>query len=73
MLSGWGLFNLAEGIIDHHILQIHHVRPRSANPAAWDLGFLASGALLLLAGRALIRSGAEGTAAAPAARHGGSA
>lgn len=25
MISGWGLFNLVEGIIDHQILGIHHV------------------------------------------------
>ena len=25
-LVGWGLFNLVEGVVDHHILQIHHVR-----------------------------------------------
>jgi uncharacterized membrane protein len=25
MIAGWGLFNLVEGIIDHHILGIHHV------------------------------------------------
>src|SRR5437868_5912315 len=24
---GWGLFNLVEGIIDHHLLGIHHVKP----------------------------------------------
>ena len=23
---GWGGFNLAEGVIDHHVLGIHHVR-----------------------------------------------
>src|SRR5690349_21250463 len=22
---GWGLFNLVEGVIDHHLLHIHHV------------------------------------------------
>jgi uncharacterized membrane protein len=26
MIFGWGLFNTVEGIIDHHILQIHYVR-----------------------------------------------
>jgi uncharacterized membrane protein len=25
MLIGFGLFNLVEGIIDHHLLGIHHV------------------------------------------------
>jgi uncharacterized membrane protein len=26
MIFGWGLFNTVEGIVDHHILQIHYVR-----------------------------------------------
>ncbi|MDQ3208027.1 MAG: DUF2243 domain-containing protein, partial [Gemmatimonadota bacterium] len=26
LLLGWGLFNLIEGIIDHHLLGLHHVR-----------------------------------------------
>src|SRR5215207_4742671 len=25
MLGGWGLFNLVEGVINHHLLQVHHV------------------------------------------------
>lgn len=54
-LVGWGLFNLVEGIIDHHILQIHHVR-RGSNELAYDLGFLAFGAVLLLVGWLLARS-----------------
>lgn len=45
LLRGFGLFNLIEGIIDHHLLQIHHVR-EVANPLPWDLGFLVSMGLL---------------------------
>ena len=56
-LAGWGVFNLVEGIIDHHLLGIHHVRPRSANPAAWDVGFLVFGALLVFAGWRLVQAG----------------
>src|SRR4051812_39443585 len=26
VLAGWGLFNLVEGLIDHQLLGIHHVR-----------------------------------------------
>ena len=52
---GWGLFNLVEGIIDHHVLGIHHVRP-GANELAWDVGFLGFGALLVALGWALIRA-----------------
>jgi uncharacterized membrane protein len=52
---GWGLFNLIEGIIDHHILHIHHVTETS-NHLTWDLTFLASGALLIVVGLSVIRS-----------------
>jgi uncharacterized membrane protein len=56
LLAGWGIFNLVEGIVDHHILTIHHVRDDVANPLWWDIGFLAVGALLVIAGFALRRS-----------------
>ena len=46
---GWGLFNVVEGLIDHQILGIHHVRS-GPNQLAYDLGFLAFGALLILLG-----------------------
>jgi uncharacterized membrane protein len=41
-LAGWGGFNLVEGIVDHQLLQIHHVRP-GPDQLAWDLAFLAWG------------------------------
>ena len=57
LLVGWGLFNVVEGIIDHHILGVHHVREGAGmDEAAWDLGFLAFGALLVLGGWLLARS-----------------
>lgn len=56
MLVGWGLFNLVEGIIDHHLLSIHYVRDDVADPLWWDLGFLTLGAVLVLVGLALRRS-----------------
>jgi uncharacterized membrane protein len=56
LLAGWGCFNLVEGIVDHHILTIHHVRDDVDGPLWWDLGFLAFGALLLIVGFALRRS-----------------
>lgn len=55
ILLGWGLFNLVEGIIDHHILHVHHVT-ETPNHLVWDLAFLASGVLLMLIGWGLIRS-----------------
>ncbi len=57
LLVGWGLFNLIEGMIDHQILGIHHVYEYTDNKLPWDLAFLASGAVLLLGGWSLIRSG----------------
>ena len=57
MLVGWGSFNLAEGVVDHHVLAIHHVREGSGvNEAAWDLAFLAFGALLVTLGLLLTRA-----------------
>jgi uncharacterized membrane protein len=53
---GWGVFNLVEGIIDHHILGIHHVRG-GAGQVWWDIGFLVLGALLVVGGWLLQRSG----------------
>lgn len=55
MLVGWGMFNLVEGLVDHQILGIHHVRP-GENELAWDLGFLALGAALLTGGWLLARN-----------------
>lgn len=59
VLVGWGLFNLAEGIVDHQILGIHHVRDDLGGPLSWDLGFLAFGLALVAAGWALQRAGAR--------------
>ena len=53
-LAGWGIFNLFEGIIDHQILGIHHVREESL---AWDVGFLAFGVALIVVGWLLARAG----------------
>jgi uncharacterized membrane protein len=56
---GWGIFNLIEGIADHHILGLHHVNetvPRN-DWLYWDLAFLALGAALAFAGWRLVRRG----------------
>jgi uncharacterized membrane protein len=54
LLAGWGGFNLAEGIVDHHILGLHHVRP-GPGQLAYDLGFLAWGAAMLVVGLLILR------------------
>jgi uncharacterized membrane protein len=49
-LAGWGVFNLVEGLIDHQLLGLHHVRDDLGAPLGWDLAFLVLGAVLVLAG-----------------------
>jgi uncharacterized membrane protein len=59
LLAGWGAFNLVEGIVDHQLLGIHHVRDDLGGPLSWDLGFLAFGAVLLVGGWMLHLAGAR--------------
>jgi len=69
MLMGWGGFNLVEGIIDHHILGIHHVNetvPRE-HWIYWDAGFLVWGAVMLIGGWLLLRVGQGETREFPSA------
>lgn len=40
LILGWGLFNLVEGSIDHHVLGIHHVRDLPAHVPIYDWLFL---------------------------------
>lgn len=56
LLAGWGIFNLVEGLIDHQLLGVHHVRDDLSGPLSWDIGFLVLGALLLVGGWALHKS-----------------
>jgi uncharacterized membrane protein len=58
-LSGWGLFNLVEGLLDHHLMRLHHVYEYTPDHLPYDLAFLAFGAVLLVAGIALVRSGSR--------------
>jgi uncharacterized membrane protein len=41
MLFGWGCFNLIEGLINHHALQLHHVRDLPIHVPHYDWLFLA--------------------------------
>ena len=46
---GAGMFNIIEGILSHHVLQIHHVKPGS-HQLAWDLGFIGAGVISAIIG-----------------------
>jgi len=61
LLQGWGIFNLVEGIIDHHILNIHHVIERLGVSLADWLFLGIGGVAFILLGRALINSGKKDT------------
>jgi uncharacterized membrane protein len=55
LLLGWGAFNLIEGLVDHQLLGIHHVR-EGPGWLAYDLAFLGVGGIgLLLVGLMLAR------------------
>jgi uncharacterized membrane protein len=56
MVFGWGLFNLVEGVIDHHLLHVHHVYEPAGGVSIWDWLFLASGVVFMTLGGWMIRS-----------------
>ena len=61
LIMGWGIFNLVEGIIDHHLLHIHHVIERLGVSAA-DYAFLLIGGVgFILIGLGVMRAGAKDT------------
>jgi uncharacterized membrane protein len=63
MILGWGLFNLVEGIIDHHLLQVHHFmqRAEAPNQLYWDLAFDFFGILLIVSGIMVVRHSTRNT------------
>lgn len=63
VLMGFGIFNLVEGIVDHHLLGIHHVNETVSRDQWiwWDLGFLLWGAAMLAGGWFLLKQGRKET------------
>jgi uncharacterized membrane protein len=60
LVLGWGLFNLVEGIIDHHLLRLHHVRDLPAHVPLYDWLFLTVGGVgFIFVGRLLARPRTE--------------
>lgn len=63
MLMGFGAFNVVEGIVNHHLLGLHHLNetvPRE-QWVYWDIGFLVWGAAMLAGGWRLYRRGMQDT------------
>lgn len=57
VLAGWGIFDVVEGIVDHEVLGVHHVRGDLGAPLSWDIGFLVFGVLLIVGGWLLHQRG----------------
>jgi uncharacterized membrane protein len=73
LILGWGLFNLVEGVIDHHLLGLHHVRDLPTHVPLYDWLFLGIGGPgFLLLGWALSRDPVDAAdlTVAPAGRRG---
>lgn len=60
ILAGWGIFNFVEGLIDHQILGLHHVRPGHPDQFLFDMLFLGVGVVLVLIGSSLVTSTTPG-------------
>lgn len=63
ILLGFGVFNVVEGIVDHHILGIHHVN-ETVPPEQWvywDAGFLLWGVAMIVGGWLLFKAGQRKT------------
>lgn len=58
LMGGWGLFNLVEGLVDHHLLQLHHVRDLPVHVPVYDYLFLAVGGVGFMAVGWLLARGA---------------
>ena len=63
VLMGFGIFNVVEGLADHHLLGLHHVNetvPRE-QWLLWDLAFLLWGLAMIVVGWRLFRGGRQPT------------
>jgi len=67
IIFGAGVFNFVEGIVDHEILQVHHVR-QVPFWLAWDLGFLAIGGVMFIVIGWVLAKTTGSSAALPAIR-----
>ncbi len=50
ILLGWGLFNIVEGVIDHHILKLHNVIELSPDHSIANYSFIGLSVLMIFIG-----------------------
>jgi uncharacterized membrane protein len=71
MLLGWGAFNFVEGIVDHHVLELHHVRDLPQHMPAYDWIFLLVGGVGFMFAGVALRAGRRKAPAYGAERRSG--
>ena len=54
LILGWGLFNIAEGVIDHHLLKLHNVMELSSNHDLANFAFLGISIIMIIIGYLLV-------------------
>jgi len=54
LLLGWGLFNIVEGLIDHHLLKLHNVMELAVHHNPANYAFLSVSVLMLVIGYAMV-------------------
>ena len=55
LFIGWAIFNLVEGVLNHHIFELHYVNDLSPNYILWNYGFLVVSVLMFVIGYALTK------------------
>lgn len=58
LLLGFGLFNVVEGVVNHHLLGLHHVY-EALGASVWDYVFLAWGGVMIILGLFLLGPGGK--------------
>jgi uncharacterized membrane protein len=50
LLMGWGTYKIVEGVINHHILQLHDIREITNDSVFWNVSYLVTATILFLLG-----------------------
>jgi uncharacterized membrane protein len=56
LISGWGIFNVTEGLMDHYLFKLHNVRETMEKQRFYNLSFIIYSVLLLFLGWLLFKS-----------------
>ena len=59
LFMGWGLFNIVEGVINHHILDLHNVIEGSPDHDTGNFAFLGISAIMIIIGYVIANTGKQ--------------